>query len=455
MELGQYQLQIFVGLVVVLAAAFVALICDFLKGNNEQLRELTIELKVRREEEQRHSQPMIAHATPASAPALRERMRMERIDNPRAEQRVESVAATGSGKERKRPPSADALAAMERGAQLAAAPRKRTAAPQKEREAGRSEIQPEIQTTYTHAARVEESTPRIAHTPTVQPAPAAAISKPVTLVARHGLAKDGVTNAGVARESVAKESARYTVAEHGVAEHAVAEHGVAQNGNGASKKDWGSLLARTAKSLRQVTPQHVTSQKVTPIQHESMQHNVGPVVEVCQDVLDAVAAATASTSAQSEAIAAMPAGFHEGYILSRLVQTRQPVSGLVVSIGVNTPRNLDGSMPEPVRNLMQSLIGPGDFACQSSSEEFLLIYPNERGASAQRRLSEIAQQLWDFQLRSLGSFSILFSWGGVEVRSESIDEAIASANERMHETRRGRKLLTMEPRGGQQLRQAV
>ena len=40
----------------------------------------------------------------------------------------------------------------------------------------------------------------------------------------------------------------------------------------------------------------------------------------------------------------------------------------------------------------------------------------------------------------MGSLSILFSWGGVEVRSESIDEAIASATERMQETRRGRKL---------------
>jgi hypothetical protein len=40
--------------------------------------------------------------------------------------------------------------------------------------------------------------------------------------------------------------------------------------------------------------------------------------------------------------------------------------------------------------------------------------------------------------------SILFSWGGVEVRSESIDEAIASATERMEETRRGRKVLSMD-----------
>src|SRR5260221_14784686 len=77
MELGQYQLQIFVSLVVILGAAFVALICDFLKGNNEQLRELTIELKVRREEEQRRDRTItarpqatakIAPATEASAP---------------------------------------------------------------------------------------------------------------------------------------------------------------------------------------------------------------------------------------------------------------------------------------------------------------------------------------------------------------------------------------------------
>jgi hypothetical protein len=390
MELGQYQLQIFVGLVVVLAAAFVALICDFLKSNNEQLRELTIELKVRREEEQRHSQTMMPQTVPASAPALRERLRMERIDAmaaPGSHATAEPAAVATvrpTGRERKRPPSADAMAAMARGAELAATPGKWTAALQRERE----------------FARTQEETTRIAPAPVAQPAPAAAITKPVTLVARHSLTRDG-----------------------------------------AAKKDWGSLLARTAKSTHRVTQGEVAP----------MQKDAGPVFAVREN-----SAMAASTLANAPAeIAAVPAGFHDGYILSRLVQSRQPVSGLVVSIGVNTPRDADGSMPEPIRKLVESLIGPGDFACQSSSEEFLLIYPNERGASAQRRLSKIAQQLWDFQLRSLGSVSILFSWGGLEVSSESIDEAIASANERMHETRRGRKLLTMEPRGGQQLRQAV
>ena len=51
MDIGAFELQIFVSLVVVLGAAFVALVCDYLKGNNEQLRERNIELRVRREEQ--------------------------------------------------------------------------------------------------------------------------------------------------------------------------------------------------------------------------------------------------------------------------------------------------------------------------------------------------------------------------------------------------------------------
>ena len=53
MDLGELELQIFVSLVVVLGSAFVALVCDYLKGNNEQLRERNVELRVRTEEQER------------------------------------------------------------------------------------------------------------------------------------------------------------------------------------------------------------------------------------------------------------------------------------------------------------------------------------------------------------------------------------------------------------------
>src|SRR5450631_2041969 len=53
MDFGPHTVQIFISLIVVLAAAGVALVCDLLKGNNEHLRELAVELKVRNEEAER------------------------------------------------------------------------------------------------------------------------------------------------------------------------------------------------------------------------------------------------------------------------------------------------------------------------------------------------------------------------------------------------------------------
>ncbi len=351
MELGQYQLQIFVSLVVILGAAFVALICDFLKGNNEQLRELTIELKVRREEEQKRSRlltPRVAApmsekiAAPAAAalPAAATHLAAPK----------ERSALT---KERKRTVNSEAMAAMERGASLAGSGMR----------------------------------------PKSAPAPAKEVKPEMIVVAQQETAKPAT-----------------------------------------GKKDWGSLLSRNAQ-------------------------RPAVVPAVSNDLLAAVVAATNSSATAQAAEGSLPAGFQDGFVLNQLVQSRRPVSGLVVSIGVNAQRKSDRQMPSEVSKLVESLIGPNDFAAQSGEDEFLLIYPQERGASAQRKLSQIAQQLWDFQLRSLGSFQILFSWGGVEVRSESIDDAIASASERMQETKRGRKLLTMEAPAAAgkdtQLRQAV
>jgi hypothetical protein len=406
MEFGPYQIQIIVSLVVVVGAAFVALIVDFLKGNNEQLRELAIELKVRRMEDQQRSQTLIPQAVTASGPMhvgqalgqafdrhtdqavqvesaaakLAVRQEPQIRENEREETRVRPAvhrSMAGSmerGRERKRTASPEALAAMERGAQLAASPLGQSSAAQR-------------------------------------------------LAARH---QAQVVQAAVETPSPSRVKAESVPA-------AIVEMTSAST----RKKDWDSLLSRRRTAT--VTP-------ATP-------------APANQDLLQAIVAETSVVETSKETTTEFPAGFHagfqDGYILSHLVQSRRPVSGLVVSIGVNTPRNADGSMPEAVCNLIQSLIGADDFACQSSPEEFLLIYPTQRGASAQRKLSQIAQQLWDFQLRSLGTFSILFSWGGVEVRSESIEEAISAANERMQQTRRSRKLLSMDSREEMPLRKAV
>lgn len=69
--MGATELQIFVSLVVVLGAAFVALICDFLKGSNERLREANLELRVRQDHHTVRTAPPVhavaAHASAAEA----------------------------------------------------------------------------------------------------------------------------------------------------------------------------------------------------------------------------------------------------------------------------------------------------------------------------------------------------------------------------------------------------
>jgi len=312
-------------LALILTAAVVAFICDMLKRNNEQLREMNIELQIRQEEEQRRAQ--------VPAPRLAEKAQVPKPEKAASPQPVPAHVAAPMersmvSKERKRTVNSEALAAMERGAALAGS-------------GGR---------------------PRSASIPEAMPEPKPEPKLETMVVSRQ--------------------------------ETSIKPRGV--------KKDWGSLLARNAQGHK-------------PARLGELPLPLG-----------------------------FHAGFHDGLVLSKLVASRQPVSGLVVSIGVNSSRKSDCKLPEGVSELVESLLGPNDFAAQSGEDEFLLIYPEERGASAQRRLSQIAQQLWDFQLRSLGSFQILFSWGGVEVSSESIEEAIASASERMQETKRGRKLLTME-----------
>ena len=144
---------------------------------------------------------------------------------------------------------------------------------------------------------------------------------------------------------------------------------------------------------------------------------------------------------------AIPSGMFDQSSLQPLLGIKKPFSGLAVSIGINEN---DGSAPRS-EDLMRStsifisgLLQDGDFGCQSGDDEFLMLCPGPQGAEAQRRLSQIAERLWDFQLRGIGTFSVLFSWGGVEVANETISDAIASAADRMHQTKRSRKTVSME-----------
>jgi len=141
----------------------------------------------------------------------------------------------------------------------------------------------------------------------------------------------------------------------------------------------------------------------------------------------------------SEAQPAWPTGMIQQPEFQKLLDTGEPFSGLVVSIGINES---DSSMWHS-QGLMQSvggyitgLLREKDFCCRTAYDEFIVACCGERGAQSQRRLNHFSERLWDYQLRGIGTCSILFSWGGVEVQDQPLAEAVASAVERMRQTKR-------------------
>ncbi len=135
----------------------------------------------------------------------------------------------------------------------------------------------------------------------------------------------------------------------------------------------------------------------------------------------------------------VPGGFHDAAVLERLIQSGRLFTGLAMSIGAS-------QSDEQLRSLevfLKTVLRPADFVCRSPADQLILLCPAETGTEARAYLSVLSEQLWDFQLGSLGTSSNLFSIGGVGVRRETLADAVALANERMCQTRRSRKTVSM------------
>ena len=406
-QIGQYQVQIFVSLTLVLGGVLVALVCDYLKGNNELLREENRVLNALGAEGRRRriaateqsgtnqraaqpsassevvaavgtevlQQPSIPVSPVVMVPAHSEPAREVSQDAATAPARV-ARRVTRSNRAARRPISADAMAVMQRGAAMAEAKRPVTSI-------------------------AEDSTFVVSETP---------LPVGITKIESNEIAREIPVEVAGASSSAVSSPAVFSDA-------STTEN--ITNISSGRKRNWSDLLSQ---SHQKNSPAAVSPSS------SSQPRQAAPH-----------AVSQAATQAAPQAIdAPVPAGFYDGYVLTRLVQSHKPVSGLVVSIGVSAAHENGEADLVAVRNMIQSLMGSHDFAAASAPDEYLLIFPQERGASAQKRLSEIAQCLWDFQLRTRAEASVLFSWGGVEVRGELIEDAIASASERMQETRRSR-----------------
>ena len=143
----------------------------------------------------------------------------------------------------------------------------------------------------------------------------------------------------------------------------------------------------------------------------------------------------------------LPAGMHDRAVLDRAIATGKPFRGLVIAVGVNdveghSIRNND--LMQSIGFFVRGLLEVTEFTCRDGESAFLILCPGLEGSQAQQRLTHIAEQLWDYQLRGVSTWSILFSWGGADVHYQRLSEAISNACEQMNNTRRGRKMVSVE-----------
>ncbi len=289
MEFGTTEIQIFVSLVVVLGVAFVALICDYLKGANEQLRERNIELRVRHEEREYRDGGATLHA---SAPAK---------------------AVVDS-----------------RPAQLSTTP---------------------------------ASAPTVAATPAADTTP-------------H---------------------------------------------------------SETASTTRIETPPPQEPPSSGPIERASAERATNVTVIPVNTAV-----------ASSVATVAGPA------ILTRVEEEGGLFSGVAAMVAIS---ELDAHAPDRsahddalagMQKHLNSLVGPNDSVQRLENNEFLLLYPGQSGDGAQKRLFQLSERLWDYQLRSLGNVNLSFSWGGLEVSSMTLEEVTTAARDRMYQSRRTRSIAALD-----------
>lgn len=364
MEFLSEYLQVLVTLAVILGTAVIAGICDALKTNNENLRAELLEMQLRLDQvgiARTATMATSGTAQSAPAPAVEEPETPASEDPHRRPPRASRMrrAAAAAGREPRRAPSADAIAVMQQGLQMA-------------------------------GAGTGASTRPAASIPEISAAPRNAIEP--------AKRKDETLQDA---ETLATSEARAATA-----------------ASPASRQDEEPVQPLMTSQRRTLVPEEVASE-LPPTR------------------------------------GGIPAGFQDSGVLTRLVQQHQRVSGLVVSVGIAPGPGENETPPSAeIEQMIRSLLGNEDFAAPSARNEYLLIFPNQRGTAAQRKLRELTQQLWDYQNQTAETCSVLFRWGGVEVHAEAIDAAISSASERMRQTRRNSVAMAVQTATAEALRQA-
>jgi len=447
MEFGS--IQIIVSVVLILGAAGVALLCDLMMRKNNQLREAMVELRVRRAEEDtvavsptrtvsRVAQPALPPPLPVAEKTTVEEaapvaVALEHPVAPVIGRAPGRMNGRSNGRDRDaagdlvRKTNSAAKVAQDRTAELTSVSGRRTSPP-----APASEVLPRMDDMNSQealsdwlnrrraAARIAETSASQSLKPETQ---VTASPAPVSMANETALdIEPKAERVDLLEEALPQEG---TFETHATLEPMVAEQPLlSKHAVEIDAALWESLISGIPLAPAPVIAEIIA----TPTVHETQFELIQGAASVSNQLV-------------------IPAGMHDQSFLARLLEIKKPFTGLAVSIGINEN---DGSAPRS-EDLMRStslfisgLLQDTDFACQSGDDEFLMLCPGPQGAEGQRRLSQISERLWDFQLRGIGTFSILFSWGGVEANNETLSDAIACAADRMYQTKRSRKTVSME-----------
>jgi hypothetical protein len=459
MELGSLEVQIFVSLVVVLGTAFIALVCDFLKGNNEQLRERNVELRTRQDEREKLGlgQPMAwlqglaalvqrgpAHAAPApvkpeatapvATPVTPEAVQpqppvpeakpvtwappepvapvQEPAPEPQMRRRLyDEVRSASSG---------NTWASKEELEQLAG----RAARIRARHESGQQPAIDSAEETKFASAEPSVAAPQ----PPPPPLEVSPIPAESPIPANHKIHILPVPPVVEPEIPVDAEPEFEIVPEVESAPEAV-----------VTAEPVAEQLVETLPELNYGFEQAAAPAPPPAVEPEAVAEQVE--AEPPPSEGDAVPPISYPT-------VALPPGMQEPAVLTSLLEANHAFSGVAVSIGINDYEALRERLAAtadsaeaiaPVHKLIDSMLRPEDFACRFNQDEFVLLFPGEAGSSAQRRLFQVSEKLWDFQLRSLGQLAVMFSWGGLEVPNDSLSSAVSAARERMYQTRRNRR----------------
>jgi hypothetical protein len=414
MDLSVIHPQIVISVVLIVIAAVVALLVDYLKKRSEQLRAVTAELQRLKQAPEAVSTQPVRREAPAAPPALPPLMpEAPKVTAERTPPRRREGSAPVRRMDRE-----DMQRAQERAASLASVRgRRETAPPQVENDATREALNEWLIRRATARAAQKMERDRMQSEPEATPAPVA-VPEPVEAALPAALEEIAEPVVEYPVEQIVEQPVEPVVQapeDEVIPEPVAAEpEPVAVPFHAATLPEvhvdsflWESLFAQS-QPVATVAPR--------------------PVFEVIQG-------------------AGTPRGIQDEASFIRLIENRKPFSGLAVSIGVNENdgRQVENSdLLNAIADYVSTLLRDRDFGCRVSDDEFVLVCPGEVGADAQRRLSQISERLFDYQLRCIGTHSILFSSGGVDVDHEPLAEAINGATERMTQTRRSRKTVSVQ-----------